>query len=276
MAAALTQHPYAAVLRPYRRMEYAELVASVRAHGLQDPTVLLFEGQVLDGWHRYRAASETGQPYVTETYAGPDPVGVVMRANAVRRHLTPQERAEAFVEARAALEAAGATRRQDGRPSDKKAKQSRKPPKNQHDKTGPHGPVSDTPSNTESARQIGVGRKTVDRAEQARTKTKKQQAKRPSKTDQLTAERDQLRQDLAVERQQREAAEATVRLLEDAASPSTQVHLRELTGQRARIEALQAEIATQRGRCEDTIHKLRGEIRALKADIRRLTGAPHD
>ena len=67
-----------------------------------------------------------------------------------------------------------------------------------------------------------------------------------------------------------------MRLLEDAASPSTQVHLRELTGQRARIEALQAEIATQRGRCEDTIHKLRGEIRALKADIRRLTGAPPD
>ncbi len=42
-----------------------------------------------------------------------------------------------------------------------------------------------------------------------------------------------------------------------------QVHLRELTGQRARIEALQAEHSQLRIRYEDTIRRLRAEIRQL-------------
>lgn len=276
---ALTQHPLGRLLRPYSASEYDELLASVRVHGLQDPRVLLFEGQVLDGWHRYRAAVEAGQPSVTETYDGDDPVGVVMRANAVRRHLTPTERAAAFVAARAALEAAGASRRQDGRPREHKTKQSDKPIKNQRDKTGPNGPVSETPSNTEGAQQIGVGRKTVDRAEQARsttttrvTATPTKKKTRPSKTEQLTAEMEQLSQDVTLWRQRAEAAESKARLLEQQASPNAQARLAEWNNQRAEIQGLTAELSQTRTRDQDTIRRLRAEIRVLKEEIRRLTG----
>ncbi len=53
---------------------------------------------------------------LTEEYLGDDPLGVVMRVNAVRRHLTPRQRADLFVAARQALEAAGVRRRDANRP----------------------------------------------------------------------------------------------------------------------------------------------------------------
>ena len=108
---ALTQHPLGALVPPMTDGEFRDLLASVRQHGLQEPCLLLYEGQVLDGWHRYRAAREVDARVETKDYGGDDPLGVVMRANAVRRHLTPRQRADLFVAARKALEAAGATRR---------------------------------------------------------------------------------------------------------------------------------------------------------------------
>ena len=112
----LTQHPLGAIVPPMTDGEFRDLVVSVRTHGVQEPCLLLLDGQVLDGWHRYRAAREADARVETEDYGGDDPLGVVMRANAVRRHLTPRQRADLFVAARKALEAAGAKRRDANRP----------------------------------------------------------------------------------------------------------------------------------------------------------------
>ena len=134
-----------------------------------------------------------------------------------------------------------------------------------------------TPSNREVAAAIGVSPDTVDRAEQRlqaeadpEAPAPREATARPSTVDRLTAENEQLRQDLVMARQERDAAQAKNRLLKDAASPSTQVHLRELHNKDAEIRSLKAETSQVRIRYEDTIRRLRAEIRALKAEIERL------
>ena len=79
--------------------EYAELVESVREHGLLDPVITMLGGEVLDGWHRARAAVDTGRKdeLVQREYEGDDPVGFVIGRNAQRRHLTASQRAAIVV-----------------------------------------------------------------------------------------------------------------------------------------------------------------------------------
>ena len=50
----LTQHPLGALVPAMTDTEFRDLVTSVRQHGVQEPCLLLYEGQVLDGWHRDR------------------------------------------------------------------------------------------------------------------------------------------------------------------------------------------------------------------------------
>ena len=128
-----------------------------------------------------------------------------------------------------------------------------------------------TPSNRELARDLGVSSKTVDRAEQRlqaeadpEAPAQREATARPSKVEQLETTIEQLHQDLVVARQERDAAQAENRLLKDAASPSTQVHLRELHNKDAEIRSLKAETSQVRIRYEDTIRRLRVEIRQLK------------
>ncbi len=79
--------------------EYAELVESVREHGLLDPVITMLDGDVLDGWHRARAAVDAGRKdeLVLREYEGDDPVGYVIGRNAQRRHLTASQRAAIVV-----------------------------------------------------------------------------------------------------------------------------------------------------------------------------------
>ena len=68
------------------------LVADIREYGVREP-VVLFEGKVLDGWHRIRAAIEAGLVHIpVNEFAGDDPAGFVIRRNALRRPLTTQQR----------------------------------------------------------------------------------------------------------------------------------------------------------------------------------------
>ena len=73
--------------------EFAGLVEDVRAHGVRVPVTKL-DGQVLEGWHRYLATLEVGVTCPFKDYAGDDPGGFVISHNAMRRNLTPAERAE--------------------------------------------------------------------------------------------------------------------------------------------------------------------------------------
>ena len=74
--------------------QYEKLKEDVNIRGVLTP-LWLFEGKVLDGRHRYRAAVETGQHCVFNHYTGVDPVGFVIAMNDIRRHLTVGQRAMA-------------------------------------------------------------------------------------------------------------------------------------------------------------------------------------
>jgi ParB-like chromosome segregation protein Spo0J len=93
----MTQHPLSAAFPPMPETDFEALVADVAKHGLQS-AVVLYQDQVLDGWHRYRACVIAGvEPRVTD-FDGADPIAFVLSMNLNRRHLTPSQRAAAVLE----------------------------------------------------------------------------------------------------------------------------------------------------------------------------------
>jgi len=75
--------------------QYRRLVEDIRVHGLHH-RIVLFEGAILDGRHRYRACLETGVLPRFKEFDGTDPVAYVTSENAARRHLTPSQIAHAI------------------------------------------------------------------------------------------------------------------------------------------------------------------------------------
>jgi FtsZ-binding cell division protein ZapB len=93
----LKQHPLSAAFPAMSADDFAALVEDVRANGQREP-IMLFEGMVLDGWHRYRACVQVGiKPTQFPFPDGKDPVAFVLSQNLHRRHLTPSQRAAAVV-----------------------------------------------------------------------------------------------------------------------------------------------------------------------------------
>lgn len=95
--AEFTQHPLSAAFPSMSASEFSELVSDIQANGLEYP-IMLYQGMVLDGWHRYKACVQLGQ--TAETYTLPereDPVAFVLSLNLHRRHLTGAQRAAAVV-----------------------------------------------------------------------------------------------------------------------------------------------------------------------------------
>lgn len=72
--------------------EFTALVADIAAHGVREP-IVLFEGKILDGRNRYRAAQAAGVECPTRKYDGGDAVAFVISANLLRRHLKESQRA---------------------------------------------------------------------------------------------------------------------------------------------------------------------------------------
>lgn len=85
-------HPLAGLIPGMQADEYAALVADIGGRGLLEP-IVLHEGLVLDGRHRYRACIDTGVEPRFRDYEGDDAVGFVVAMNILRRHLTPSQRA---------------------------------------------------------------------------------------------------------------------------------------------------------------------------------------
>ena len=76
--------------------EFLDLRASIKLSGVLEP-VVLYEGKILDGRHRYDAAWVENVTCPTAAYDGDDPVQFVVDRNAHRRHLTKTEIAVAIV-----------------------------------------------------------------------------------------------------------------------------------------------------------------------------------
>lgn len=92
------QHPLSAAFPAMSADEYQALKDSIENIGVKNP-ITLYEGMVLDGWNRYRAARDVGLPCPSqELDAGDDPRDFVMAQNKARRHITQAQIALAATE----------------------------------------------------------------------------------------------------------------------------------------------------------------------------------
>lgn len=85
------QHQLSAAFPAMGEEGFQALKDSVEDIGVQNP-VVIYEGEVIDGWHRYSAARELGVlcPMV-ELPADVDPRAFVLAQNRARRHLTASQ-----------------------------------------------------------------------------------------------------------------------------------------------------------------------------------------
>lgn len=92
----LEPHALCAVFPDMDTEDYECLRENVATNGVLHAIVLL-NGQILDGRHRYRAAMELHMECPCIEFAGQDPQQFVIAANAARRNLTASQRALAIV-----------------------------------------------------------------------------------------------------------------------------------------------------------------------------------
>lgn len=81
------QHPLSAAFPAMPPEDFQILKDSIVQIGVQNP-ITLFEGMVIDGWHRYSAATELGMDCPVVELAGVDPRDFVLAQNKARRHVT--------------------------------------------------------------------------------------------------------------------------------------------------------------------------------------------
>lgn len=95
----LQRHPLSAAWPPLDSEDRASFVESVRAHGILQP-IVLFQGMVLDGWKRYKAATEASKIPITRNFTGTveEARDFVRAMNDNRAHLTKQQRVESRVQ----------------------------------------------------------------------------------------------------------------------------------------------------------------------------------
>ena len=92
----MKQHALSAIFPALPDDELQALAADIKAHGLHS-AIVLYRGDVLDGWHRYQACQIAKVNARTIDYNGSDPVAFVKSANWHRRQLTASQRAQAIV-----------------------------------------------------------------------------------------------------------------------------------------------------------------------------------
>lgn len=92
------QHPLSAAFPAMPESEIEALAEDIEKGGQRDPGIL-FEGMVLDGWHRFLACQRLGIQFRSVEFDGEDPVAFVLSKNLHRRHLTASQRAAAVVAA---------------------------------------------------------------------------------------------------------------------------------------------------------------------------------
>jgi hypothetical protein len=83
------RHELSALFGDMPSDDFAKLVADVQRHGLIEP-ITLYGGEVVDGWHRYRACLQAGVAPRFVELSGDDrkALAFVVGKNARRRHLT--------------------------------------------------------------------------------------------------------------------------------------------------------------------------------------------
>lgn len=90
----MNQHPLSAAFPAMSTEDFQALKDSIESIGVQNP-ITTFEGMVIDGWHRYTAASELGMNCPVVELADVDPRDFVLAQNKARRHVTQAQLAMA-------------------------------------------------------------------------------------------------------------------------------------------------------------------------------------
>ena len=82
------------IFPPMEEAALAELTGDIRDHGQREP-IVVFNGKVLDGWHRYQVCGKLGIEPKTREFKGEesDALSFILSANLTRRHLTNAQRA---------------------------------------------------------------------------------------------------------------------------------------------------------------------------------------
>ena len=93
----LTQHPLSAAFPSMDADDLEFLSQDITANGMYH-AITVFDGMVLDGWHRYQACQKAGlEPRLQQLAESKDPVAFVKSHNLHRRILTPSQRAASVV-----------------------------------------------------------------------------------------------------------------------------------------------------------------------------------
>lgn len=92
----MERHTLSMVFPDMDQDQFEDLKESIRQNGQRDP-IATYEGQILDGWHRYRCCQELGIEPDTFEFEG-DPVAFVLDKNLKRRHLSEGQRAMMVVQ----------------------------------------------------------------------------------------------------------------------------------------------------------------------------------
>jgi len=99
VSAPLRQHALSAAFPAMHAEDLSSLTDDIAVNGLRQ-RIVLFEGQVLDGWHRLSACGAAGVAPEFVEFDGDDPVAFVTSLNLTRRHLSGSQRAAAIVACR--------------------------------------------------------------------------------------------------------------------------------------------------------------------------------
>jgi ParB-like chromosome segregation protein Spo0J len=87
---ALTVHPVAALFPDMSPGDFAALIEDIRQNGVRTP-ILVHDGQILDGRHRYRACQQLGIACPTVNWNGRALWLEVQSRNLIRRHLSKEQ-----------------------------------------------------------------------------------------------------------------------------------------------------------------------------------------
>lgn len=97
-------HQYANLFPMMSEAELKTLIDDMKANGYDTSSpIITYQGMILDGRNRHRAAAEASVIPSTVEYSGDDPLAFVIRHNLKRRHLTSSQRAAIAVDLEALL-----------------------------------------------------------------------------------------------------------------------------------------------------------------------------
>ena len=98
----LKRHRISSLFENMTPVDFRQFKENIEKHGFADPTILVHEGQVLEGWHRYKAAGQLGlldrlRFFLFEEYTDQEPLVFAASKNLHRRHLSKDQKVQIAV-----------------------------------------------------------------------------------------------------------------------------------------------------------------------------------